>query len=291
MKRKLGKKIDVFGFDACLMGMSEVAGQIREGVDIFVASEAEIPNESWPYEQILGELRDRPSMTPDDLSRVVVSRYVTHYALEQHHLPEPFRLPVALSALDLGDEKYKRFTAAVERLSKDLSKGIKNEFVNFVVRASLQRTVTYFGRTYVDLYDFCDQLARLLGEGLRQVGTHPMLSQGVLPKVESAAARRIAASCENVKKVIAEGRFVLHSGFYGRAYARSRGVSIFLPVISRCYTRLLFARDTKWGDFLEQFAVSSFKERSRESEPPEYDAVRRMRDRGRDASQRFSRGA
>ncbi len=60
----LGKPIEVFGMDACLMQMIEVAYELKDGASYITASEETEPGEGWPYHLILAPLYKNPSMTP-----------------------------------------------------------------------------------------------------------------------------------------------------------------------------------------------------------------------------------
>lgn len=66
IKRKLRRKIDILGMDACLMSMAEVAYQLRDVADYSVASEESEPGDGWPYDRILKALAAKPTMTPED---------------------------------------------------------------------------------------------------------------------------------------------------------------------------------------------------------------------------------
>src|SRR5262249_9548142 len=48
VKKKLGRKIDLMGFDACLMNMVEVAYELRGSADFIVGSEEIEPGDGWP---------------------------------------------------------------------------------------------------------------------------------------------------------------------------------------------------------------------------------------------------
>jgi len=60
----LGGNLDILGMDACLMGMAEVAYQIRNSVDYMVASEELEPGNGWPYDDFLARLVNAPTSTP-----------------------------------------------------------------------------------------------------------------------------------------------------------------------------------------------------------------------------------
>jgi|GEM_PF-550080 len=75
----LGADLDLVGLDACLMGMIEVAHEIREHGQLMVASEESVPGLGWPYHTILGDLAAAPVMAARDLGTVIVERYYEFY--------------------------------------------------------------------------------------------------------------------------------------------------------------------------------------------------------------------
>ena len=91
VKQALGKRVRVLACDACLMGMIEVAGEIRDDCDYLLASEALVPTDGLPYDKFLDRLTSRPTRTPVELLPDVCRDYVDQYPGEQ----------VALSGLDM----------------------------------------------------------------------------------------------------------------------------------------------------------------------------------------------
>lgn len=73
-------RLDLVGFDACLMGMVEVAYEIREPADVMVGSEKTEPLDGWPYDTILGDLQVTPTMSAGSLGTVIVQRYWQSYS-------------------------------------------------------------------------------------------------------------------------------------------------------------------------------------------------------------------
>lgn len=74
-----GQVFDVIGFDACLMGMWEVAGEIYPWSRFVVFSEGVVPSDGDPYDLVLGRLVADPAMTGQDLARVLVDEFVAYY--------------------------------------------------------------------------------------------------------------------------------------------------------------------------------------------------------------------
>jgi hypothetical protein len=73
-------KLDVIGFDACLMGMIEVAFALRDVAHFMVGSEELEPGDGWPYNTILGNLTDSPSSSALDVSGIIVNNYGDAYS-------------------------------------------------------------------------------------------------------------------------------------------------------------------------------------------------------------------
>ena len=75
IKSHFGSKIDLLGFDACLMGMLEVAYEIRNHVNIMVGSEMVEPGTGWSYDLILNELINNPNIDSLMFSKIIVDNY------------------------------------------------------------------------------------------------------------------------------------------------------------------------------------------------------------------------
>ena len=72
-----GDKLDLVGFDACLMGMWEVASATAPYALTFVGSEEVEPGAGWIYDQFLGPLVANPQATAAELGSWVADSYAT----------------------------------------------------------------------------------------------------------------------------------------------------------------------------------------------------------------------
>ncbi len=91
VRRSLGRNITVLGFDACLMGMVEVACEARDCCDYMLASEALVDWGGWPYEDVLALLVARPTATPEEFLPQMCAAYLEEYPGED----------ICLSAIDM----------------------------------------------------------------------------------------------------------------------------------------------------------------------------------------------
>ena len=71
----IGRPLDVIGFDACLMGTTEVAYEVHEYASIMVASEQPEPLSGWPYDAILTQLTATPDIKAVELATIIVDSY------------------------------------------------------------------------------------------------------------------------------------------------------------------------------------------------------------------------
>jgi hypothetical protein len=190
--KRLGRKLDVLGLDACLMSMAEVGYQCRGGAAYTVGSTETEPLQGWPYDTILRALIRAPAMTGRELSRLIVRKYMDSYRGDQ----------VTQSACDLAAAPA--LASAVRMLAQALAGGLRNSSVVDQIRRARDQVQYYDIDDNIDLADFCDRLM--------QVGT-------------SAAVRR---ACREVIRVVQEG-YVLAAGAKGPELRHSQGVAIYFP--------------------------------------------------------------
>jgi hypothetical protein len=228
VRRALKQKIDVLGFDACLMSMVEVAYQLRDSVGLICGSEEEEPNEGWPYDTILAALAAKPAMTPPDLAKLIVRRYMASYRPSDS---------VTLAATTLS--AIGPLAGAVSRLGRALAAALadgaaRNAVV--IVRAQVQEYSAPYDQ-YCDLADLCGLLARRV--------KHP----GIGP------------ACDAVRAAL--DRAVIAAGAKGGKVAHSRGLSIYFPkkTVSPLYRTLDFSKRSPWMSFISDYTRSVSRRR------------------------------
>ncbi len=223
IRRGLGRKLDVLGFDACLMSMVEVAYQIRDSVGLVCGSEEEEPNDGWPYDTILKALTARPSMAPVELARVIVDRYLASYG------PRDGATLAAANLSEIG-----ALADGVNRLGRVLVPLLKNGRVRsalIALRAQVQEYTAPYDQ-YCDLGDLCDLLVRRV----KDVG--------------------LARACRSVQTALA--KVIVAAGAKGPKVAHSHGISVYFPkkTVSPQYVTLDFARRGGWAAFVDAYTKS-----------------------------------
>jgi Clostripain family len=228
IRRKLKRKIDIVGFDACLMSMIEVSYQIKDAVQVTCGSEEEEPNEGWPYNSILKALAAKPTMTPDDLATTIVDKYMASYQTGDD---------VTFSATALT--AVPALAAAIGSLGKALLNALTTRSkLNAIVgaRAQVQEYSAPYDE-YCDLADLCDLLPQ---------------------HVADSAIRK---ACDNVRKALRSA--VLATGAKGSRVAHSNGISIYFPKNQVCplYVNLDFAKANSWAAFISRYTAGVHRRR------------------------------
>ena len=221
VKARTGRKVDLLGFDACLMNMIEVAYQCHTVADYIVGSQELEPGDGWPYDKVLQDLVARPSMTAAELGETVVGRYLESYDDDT----------ITQSVMDMA--RAKPAAKAVDKLAAALLTAIEDgdEYKRF--RQAINNAQTFDTPGFLDLVDLCQQIT----------------SRTTVAKVKAAAADVIAAVSPG------PGALVRKEGHEGTTMADAHGVCIFVPMggVTVAYDRLAFAQETRWGKLLEAY--------------------------------------
>jgi hypothetical protein len=176
VKEILGRKLDILGFDACLMAMIEVAYQIHDAANILVASERTEPGDGWWYSRAFRGLRAHPGIMPRKLAGDIVRMY--RYA---------YKDDMTLSAIDL--EK-------VPQLAKDMSAWaeVADPSGFHHVRRSALDCSPRPGDGYCDLGSILDAASDLKDSGAKAARVaRKTLNQAIIASCGSASGLTIYA--------------------------------------------------------------------------------------------------
>ena len=209
---QMGKKIDIVGMDACFMAMTEVAYQIKDYVDIMVASEEAEPFDGWPYDTILSQLVSNPLMSSEELAADIVDKYIFSYSYGN----------VTLSAIDLS--YMDTLTSQLSNLAFAIMSDSLTPKGKYILASTSSQH--YGDWDFIDLYDFCNQL---------------------LVYSNNINVKNIALSIQQTLNYA-----VIKSGYSGLGVSRSRGLSIYFPYYyyHNYYNHTNFAQDTFWDEML-----------------------------------------
>ena len=114
-----GNRFEWVGFDACLMGMLEVADLFEPYANYLIASEELIPGEGWDYE-FLNLISDGTSLAGDYAGEKIIDTYAHFYDSYRWYKPE-----YSLACMDLSRtyDVMDKFNAFIEVAENDLISG------------------------------------------------------------------------------------------------------------------------------------------------------------------------
>jgi len=233
--RNAGVHLDVINFDACLMGMYEVAYEFLGLADYMVFSEETEPGSGDPYGTILAGLKINPAMTGRQLSETIVEMYNAHYALPDNRTEK-----VTKSAVDMS------FLPALHSAMLSFAEAIVTDYntVSSVVAQAQANAQRFEYAANLDLHDFSGRIANGLPAG-RVRDTALMVNNMVTKMV--IANRTLGASVNN-----------------------AFGLAIFVPAVGQVSIDTLYndlrdynqlacnqVRATTWSQAVEKIVASS----------------------------------
>lgn len=185
---RLNRKLDLVGYDACLMSMIETAYGFRDSTAVMVASEELEPGAGWDYAAIMKSITRKPTMTATELADAVVGAYKDRYG--NRHL-------TTLSVVDLA--KVANASSALSEFAKALEATLPAQ--RDVVRSARAKLQTYGAgdgfRTSIDLPSFLEfYMSTTSDEGMRALTKKALdaVNQAVLTNYASTKSAAASGS-------------------------------------------------------------------------------------------------
>lgn len=160
-----GKKFDLIGFDACLMGSLETAAMLGDYANYMIASEEVEPGWGWNYD-FLSSL-SAGTLETEELGKNVIDKFMTHYD------DYGYDVDLSLSMTDLG--KLEKLENEVSNLFTKVKGEINQKtFSDYSRLMTREKVYGYTGRDsesydLVDLVDLAGSLESDYPEEVRQI--------------------------------------------------------------------------------------------------------------------------
>lgn len=225
----LGKKLDIFAMDACLMQMVEVSYEYRELAEYVVASEETEPGDGWPYDDFLKIVAQKPSISAEDFSKGIAKVYAASYSGgSQGSSPGCTQSSIDCTKLD-------KVAVAIDEFGKAITDNIAE--ISATVTAALSKTDAYYYTDYKDAYHFAQLMS-------------------------NSPSKVVNAAAKNVMTAVGECVVANHvsKGYYAK-HENANGLSLYIPKkyqYKQNYEDLQFAKDTNWDEALKAtFAIKA----------------------------------
>ncbi len=218
IKGVLGRNIDVFATDACLMQMASVAYELGKSADVIVGSEEEVPGNGYQYTSLLGRLSADPSMGAEALGRAMVETYGASYGSD-----------ATLSAIRTS--ALPGFVGALNNWVMAV-KGDRAAFAAATDASVVGETSRFSQKESKDLIDYTEKV-----------------------EAELPASQPVKAAGANLRNYLSNGLIIANIAKPAnkKPYTKARGLAIYIPELqynSANYEKLAFPGDSLWGDFL-----------------------------------------
>jgi|GEM_PF-5196980 len=235
---KLGKKADIIVFDSCVMQMFEVAYQLKDFAEYFVASQAAQTGYGIDMLAFSKKFTTDSDHSPLGVSRMLVDAYIDSTSTTN------VDTTMSVTKLSMCDQLRKLLDSFADGINEIKSDTDSVAFVLAVYGSQRFGSLDYndYASCYVDLFEFAATLEKY---------------------IDSGPAKTAAASLLEIAK---EKSFVVYNRVKGEYFKSAGGVSIFIPLqskdwINSNYTRdqyryfTDFGRDGKWYDFLNGWST------------------------------------
>lgn len=221
-------KLDIIGFDACLMSTIEVANELAPFADYFIASEITEPGTGWNY--IFLENVKKNSLSTIDVGQVIIDTFVA----QRYQYPY---FSYTLALLDLS--KINSVISNINSLSQSISSAGSTELQSNIqqIRRASQPIILGLSSEAVDLVDFIQRLQIGSGDAsIREISGHLLQSLDDLIVYFSKS-----------------------SGTDDIDVSNAHGVSIYSPEFSAIFSQeaeyrdLSFDDDSSWDEALQDY--------------------------------------
>ncbi len=214
-------KLEMVGFDACLMAMVEVDQHIKNYANSRVSSETTEPGAGWPYNTIMADLKSNPTWNGITLANIIATRYYQSYGNGQTQ-----------SSVQFGTSYNAMVTTYLNAFAQALRVNMSTQ--RSVIAAARTASQSFAYPDNIDLADFAQQ---------------------VYNRSTNAAVKSAAINLHNA--VVG----VVKNNKAGASWPRAHGTAIFFPQTepvwgawaSSYQTNQWLARDTYWNEFLNEY--------------------------------------
>ena len=254
IKKDLGTNVDIVGMDACLMAMLEVGYQIKDSVNVLVASQQTEPGEGWAYSGFLKPLSANPAaFGAFDLATAIVGAYGNFYKSRARDYTQS---AVDLSKLEAVKNNVSQLVAAIAECKKADRLRTKR-----AVLAARRASIAFDVADYIDLASF---YTGLVTQFKKRDGDFDKKSFGAFfadieDRIAGKPTKSYTKAVAALNAVIASGLQLIEKAVIandvGPKFSKAKGISVYYPKgsIHSSYKDTLFAQKTTWDSFIQEY--------------------------------------
>jgi hypothetical protein len=154
-------KFDIIGIDACSMSLVELASELKDFGDFLIASQEDVPDQSFPYEEVLQKLE---AYAPDDVERISAAIPELYRQAYQDYVvsAETGTREITLTSIRLKNAG--KIEEPLTQLSAALLSSVFDPSCRKAILSARQTARDFALGLFVDLEDFCSQLSGKLAD-------------------------------------------------------------------------------------------------------------------------------
>jgi hypothetical protein len=148
--------LDIIGIDACSMSMIELASELQGCADFMIASQEDVPDASFPYENILLDLQ--AAGVRNDATRVCKMIPSLYQKAFEDYIATPGTGVKGITLTSLRLEKIRDIMTPLTKLANALLDSSYDDSMREVVFSARTKAKDFVFGLLVDLSDFCSCL-------------------------------------------------------------------------------------------------------------------------------------
>lgn len=237
-EKDTGRKLDVLACDACLMGSTEAAYELRNNADYLVASEQVEAFKSWPYKVILQKaFEEKKGVTAEELGSIVVG--------ESAGVPQDM---LTMGLIDLSKMEE------VKNAAKALADQIIATKSSIAELKAIARKTQQFYLPVKDMYHFAQQIASSPSIDDKKLVD---AAKSLMTSIESAVVKEEHSTSVPPRELITDPDILAMNDRQLKALYElkdAHGLNVELKPWSSGYSSLQFDADTKWSTAMNRIS-------------------------------------
>jgi len=229
------EKLDIVGFDACLMGMVEIFHELSPYAKYAVASEEVEWCPGWHYEGFLQDLTENPKISPKEFAAHIVDSYRVFYG---------DAMGTTMSAIDLAE--VGSIVEATDDFAQCLGEILPSQ--GDELKKARDESQEYCHPENIDLYHFAELSCKYVAN--EKVGE-------AATKVMNTIEQAVIAEVHSMSHI----GYELGEGENKQPVVNSHGIAIYFPKTPWSYRgyyngkvrTLKFTMDCAWDEFLHSY--------------------------------------
>lgn len=240
--KETGRKIDILGFDSCLMANAETAHALKDSVDFMVASEEVVLNDNWDYSDLAARMKEGSAKDGLSVAEALegMMNSQQNYAL--------------LTASIVDCRRMNEFSGKLKDFSEKL---LKTQDSPYAIKSSFHKAQHYCQRNIIASSSNGGNINTRPMDQMRDVGSVAL----EIIRNDDIKDKDLKKSALDLAKFVVDKAVLFEMHRKDVGLSDSGGISIYAPASEADkYTdyyknSISLSKETGWGDVVEKFGL------------------------------------